>query len=436
MAPPSFEPTRTTSATLVHNLAHEIIWLIAAVAILGILIRPWGLPEAVWAVAGAAILVLGSLLPLHDAWTAVARGTDVYLFLAGMMLLAELARTEGLFDWVAALAVRWARGAPSRLFGLVYLVGIVVTALLSNDATAVVLTPAVYAAATKARTDPLPYLLICAFIANAASFLLPISNPANLVVFASHLPPLPAWMAAFALPSLAAIAATFFVLRATQRGALRAGFAISVPLPPLTRGARLAALGILLTAAALLCASAAGLELGLPTFAAGGITTALVLALDRRSPWSIVKGVSWGVIPLVAGLFVLVAGLARTGLLAALGALLHRLTLHSGHAATLAAGAGTAALSNLMNNLPVALIAGSIGVGARVSPQLKDAMLVGVDLGPNLSVTGSLATILWLIALRREKVHLGGLTFLRLGILVMPPALLLSLAVIVLQQSH
>jgi arsenical pump membrane protein len=204
--------------------------------------------------------------------------------------------------------------------------------------------------------------------------------------------------------------------------------------PPLTRGARLAALGILVTAIVLLWASTAGLELGLPTFVAGGVTTVLVLVLDRHSPWPIVKGVSWGVIPLVAGLFVLVAGLGRTGLLAAVGEALQQLRLHSGHAAALAAGAGTAAASNVMNNLPVALIAGSIGAGGHVSSQLEDAMLVGVDLGPNLSVTGSLATILWLIALRREKVRLDGLTFLRLGALVMPPALLLSLAVIVLQR--
>jgi arsenical pump membrane protein len=418
------------------SFAHEIIWLITALAIVGIIVRPWGLPEAFWAVAGAALLVLGSLVSRSQAAAAVLAGTDVYLFLAGMMLLAELARAEGLFDWVAALAVRWARGAPGRLFALVYLVGIVVTAFLSNDATAVVLTPAVYAAARKAGTHPLPYLLICAFIANAASFLLPISNPANLVVFASHLPPLPLWLAHFMAPSLIAIIATFFVLRATQRRALSESFASSVPLPPLSRGARLAALGILLTAVALLWASAAGLELGMPTFGAGLITTAVALALDRRSPWNIIQGVAWGVIPLVAGLFVLVAGLDRTGLLDALGAALQQLTLHSGRAAVLAAGAGTAVASNVMNNLPVALIAGSIGAGARASSQLKDAILVGVDLGPNLSVTGSLATILWLIALRREKVHLDGLTFLRLGALVMPPALLAALAVIGLQLSH
>lgn len=418
------------------SLAHETIWLVAALATFGIITRPWGLSEAVWAVAGAAILVLGSLVSPRDAWLAVAKGTDVYLFLAGMMLIAELARAEGLFDWVAALAVRWARGSPRRLFALVYLVGIVVTAFLSNDATAVVLTPAVYAAARHARTEPLPYLLVCAFIANAASFVLPISNPANLVVFASHLPPLPEWLASFLAPSLLAIAATFLVLRATQRPALSEAVATSVPLPPLTRGARLAALGILLTAVALLWASAAGLELGLPTFVAGALTTVLALLLDRRSPWPIVKGVSWGVIPLVAGLFVLVAGLGGTGLLDALGRALKQLAAGSGSAAALAAGAGVAAASNVMNNLPVALIAGSISLGAPISAQVKDAMLIGVDLGPNLSVTGSLATILWLVALRREKVHLDGLTFLKLGALVMPPALLASLAAVVLLRLH
>ncbi|HEX3843755.1 MAG TPA: arsenic transporter [Steroidobacteraceae bacterium] len=418
------------------SLAHEITWLVAALAIFGILTRPWGLAEAVWAVAGAAILVLGSLVSWSQAWAAILEGTDVYLFLAGMMLLAELARTEGLFDWVAALAVRRSRGAPARLFGLVYVVGIAVTAFLSNDATAVVLTPAVYAAARKAQTDPLPYLLICAFVANAASFLLPISNPANLVVFASRMPPLPAWLANFLGPSIAAIVVTFFVLRATQRRILRGAFASSVPLPPLSRGARLAGVGILLTAVALLWTSAAGLKLGMPTFAAGVTTTALALIPDRRPPWHIVKGVSWGVIPLVAGLFVLVAGLGRTGLLADLNGALRQLTLHSGHAATLTAGVGIAAACNVLNNLPVALIAGSVGAGAHFPVQLKDALLVGVDLGPNLSVTGSLATILWLIALRREKVHIDGLTFLKLGLLVMPPALLLSLLVVVLQRLH
>src|SRR5215469_15503788 len=372
------------SVPFIHaSLADEAIWVVASLATLGIITRPWGLPEAVWAVAGAVILVLGSLVSLADAGLAIGRGTDVYLFLAGMMLLAEIARVEGLFDWVAALAVRWARGSPRRLFALVYLVGIVVTAFLSNDATAVVLTPAVYAATRQARTEPLPYLLICAFIANAASFLLPISNPANLVVFASHMPALPLWLERFMLPSIAAIVMTFVVLRATQSQAMAADHASEVPMPPLTRGAKLAACGIGLTAVALLWASAAGLELGAPTFIAGMLATALALLLDRRSPLLLVKGVSWGVLPLVAGLFVLVAGLGRTGVLAALGAGLQGLARGPGYAAVLAAGSSVAAACNVMNNLPVALIAGSIGGSGHVATHLQDALLIGVDLGPN-----------------------------------------------------
>src|SRR6202012_266427 len=98
-------------------------------------------------------------------------------------------------------------------FLLVYGVGTLVTAFLSNDATAIVLTPAVYAATRAAGATPLPYLFVCAFIANAASFVLPISNPANLVVYGAHMPHLGDWLRQFALPSLASIVVTYVVLR-------------------------------------------------------------------------------------------------------------------------------------------------------------------------------------------------------------------------------
>ncbi len=174
-----------------------------------------------WAILGAALLAAFGLIPLRDVASAIGRGTDVYLFLAGMMLLAELARREGVFDWVASHAVRAARGSRMRLFALVYAVGVLVTIVLSNDATAVVLTPAVAVAVRKAKAEPLPYLFACAFIANAASFVLPISNPANLVVFAGAMPSLPRWLAAFALLSLVSIVATFAVLALISRRDLR-----------------------------------------------------------------------------------------------------------------------------------------------------------------------------------------------------------------------
>ncbi|WP_241771178.1 SLC13 family permease, partial [Acidisphaera rubrifaciens] len=250
-------------------------WGIAALATGGVILRPWGLPEAIWAVAGAALLVLAGLLPAADAWRGVAKGTDVYLFLIGMMLLAEVARREGLFDWLAAHAARAAGGSGRRLFVLIYGVGTVVTAFLSNDATAVVLTPAVAAVVRAAEAEnPLPYLLVCAFIANAASFVLPISNPANLVIYGSHMPPLLDWLPRYALPSAAAILATFAALWLTQRAALRQTIATEIDIPRLGTGGRIAAAGIVLTAAALMAASARDWQLGLPTCIAGAVTAA------------------------------------------------------------------------------------------------------------------------------------------------------------------
>lgn len=408
-------------------------WSIAGLATAGVIVRPFRLPEATWAVAGAIALVISGLLPWPDALAGVRRGLDVYLFLIGMMLIAELARQEGLFDWLAALAVEHARGSPQRLFALTYAVGTLVTVLLSNDATAVVLTPAVYAATKAAGAAPLPYLFVCAFVANAASFVLPISNPANLVIFDGHMPHLMAWLRQFLLPSVASIAMTFLVLRLCQAQALRREhIAREVPRPRLSQGGQLTAYGIGAVAVALVACSALDLQLGLPTFLCGVVTSSLVLFLKRQSPWPLLGGVSWGVLPLVGGLFVLVEALDRTGAIAALSRSLQAVLLSSPSAATWSAATLTAFASNLMNNLPVGLIAGSVVATNDLPSQVTSAMLIGVDLGPNLSVTGSLATILWLVALRRERLEVGTWSFLRLGALVMPPALIVSLLAVTL----
>src|SRR3984957_20401990 len=372
-------------------------WGIAALATAAVIARPWNLPEAIWAVAGAIFLVAFGLLPFADALEGIAKGTDVYLFLIGMMLLAELARKEGLFDWLATHAVGHARGSPRRLFALIYGVGVIVTAFLSNDATAVVLTPAVYAAARAAGAEPLPYLLICAFIANAASFVLPISNPANLVIFGAGMPPLALWLARFALPSLVSVALTFAALRFILRGQLRGGLNAAPELAPLSRGGALAALGVAATALALIAASTLGWRLGLPTFAAGVLPASFILIGARQSPWPIVKDISWSVLPLVAGLFVLVEALQKTGVIAALAAAMAQQAEQSTSVAAGGAGVLVALACNLMNNLPVGLIAGSTVAVGHLQHPIDAAALIGVDLGPNLSVTGSLATILWLV---------------------------------------
>jgi arsenical pump membrane protein len=391
--------------------------------------RPFAVIEAVWAVGGAILLVVLGLIRPATALAGIAKGTNVYLFLTGMMLLAEIARSEGLFDWLAALATRHAAGSPHRLFLLIYLVGTAVTILLSNDATAVVLTPAVAAAVRTAKSEqPLPYLLICAFIANAASFVLPISNPANLVIYGSHMPPLLQWLPRYLLPSAVSIVTTYGLLLWTQRRALRQTIAERVPVPQLSAGGKVAAAGIAATAIALLSASAMGIQLGLPTCIAGAATAAIVLLFQPAKTWIIVKDISWGVLPLVAGLFVLVEALNETGLVATISALLRDTAAHSVALAAWSAGAVVAVGSNIANNLPVGLIAGSAIQNSAVADRVTRAILIGVDLGPNLSVSGSLATILWLNALRRERHGVGAGAFLKLGVMVMPPALLFAIA--------
>ena len=401
---------------------------IIAVSILGVITRPFDWPEASWAVAGALVLVVTRLLSLTAAWDAVRKGLDIYLFLVGMMALAEVARREGLFDWLATLAIIKARGSASRLFLLIYGVGIVVTTFLSNDATAVVLTPAVYAAARAAKADPRPYLFICAFIANAASFVLPISNPANLVVFGDHMPPLGQWLARFGVAALASIGVTFLVLRWTQRASLRGGIVPALERRPLSTSGTIAAGGLVLTGGVLIAASAFDCQLGLPTFVAGLLTALAVLGVKREGPYDMLKGIAWAVLPLVAGLFVLVEALETSGLLQRLGGQLQALATGSDLVAGWLGGITVAIAANVVNNLPAGLLAGAAVQTAHVHDKVAGAILIGVDLGPNLSVTGSLATILWLTAIRREGEDVGFFTFLKLGLLAMPPALVAALA--------
>src|SRR5258708_6684709 len=404
------------------------IWIISFLAIAGVIIRPFSIPEVIWAVTGALLLVvLGQLSPAAGV-AGIAKGTDVYLFLTGMMLLAETAREEKLFDWLAAHATRLAKGSPGRLFLLIYGVGILVTVFLSNDATAVVLTPAVAAAMRAAKVEkPLPYLLICAFIANAASFVLPISNPANLVIYGSHMPGLLQWLPRYVLPSVFSIAVTYWMLRFTQRGALKQPIETDIPVPILSAGGKMALSGIAATAMILLTASALDIPLGLPTAITGTLTSALVIIRAKKNPWVVVKGVSWSVIPLVAGLFVIVEALGKTGVIQMVADRVHQSAAHSVAGATWGSGVVAALASNLMNNLPVGLMAGNAVQAGPIPEMVKSSILIGVDLGPNLSITGSLATILWLVALRREGQFVSAWTFLKLGLLVMTAALLCAI---------
>jgi arsenical pump membrane protein len=403
-----------------------VTWTIAASTVAAMFVRPRRIPEAIWACLGAGLLLAFHLVPFPEALGGVTKGYDVYLFLTGMMVLAELARREGVFDWLAGIALRAAAGSRAKLFALIYLLGIVVTTVLSNDATAVVLTPAVYAVMKRAKGDPLPYLFACAFIANAASFVLPISNPANLVMFGNNLPPLLPWLRIFLLPAGAAMLATYLTMRLLFRRTLQGKIPNVVEDLRLSTAGKLTVIGVIAIAGVLLFCSATGKSLGVPTCITAFAITLFITLWDRQAPLAVGRGVSWSVLPLVAGLFVIVEALDSAGGLQLARNLLDKLAEWPPLAANLTTAFGFAVASNLINNLPVGLIGVCALHASAASGYLANAMLMGIDLGPNLSVTGSLATILWLIAQRRENLQVSAWSFLKVGVMVMPPALLLA----------
>jgi arsenical pump membrane protein len=402
---------------------------ISALSILLMLLRPRNIPEVYWVGSGAVLLVVLRLIPLSLAGEAVVKGSDVYFFLIGMMLLSALARDNGVFDWVASVATHAAKASCTRLFGLIYIVGTVVTTCMSNDATAVVLTPAVLAAVRRSKAQPLPFLFACALIANAASFVLPISNPANLVVFHSGLPSLDRWLLSFLLPSLVSIVITYVVLRWYFRKDLCQSIeSHEDDGSELKPEGKLVLAGLALVVVVLLVMSSLKHDLGLPTCIAAICVTAAVCIRNKTNPLPLTKEISWATLALVAALFVLVDAVQSIHLLQFVQAVLAKANAFGENLGSLMVAAVVSVANNLVNNLPLGLIMGNALTAMHTKGLVANAVLIGVDLGPNLSVTGSLATILWLLALRREGLDVSAMDFLKVGVIAMPAALLGAMA--------
>lgn len=409
-------------------MTNTLIWIIAALSIAMMLFRPFRIPEFVWTSLGAILLCAIRLIPLKLASRAVLEGLDVYLFLTGMMLLSELGKVNGVFAWLANRAVKSANGSETRLFTLIYGVGTLVTIFMSNDATAVVLTPAVLTAVRRAKAQPLPYLLACALIANAASFVLPISNPANLVVFASAMPPLLRWLAMFTVPSLLSIVITYVLLRWCCRKQLLQPCEQVTADGDLSQAGKITLFGIFAVALVLLVASALKMDLGLPTCLAATAVAIIAIIQGRINVLHLLRDISWSILPLVASLFIIVEAIKTAGAMEFLRNYFERALQLPHAAAAIGVGASVAIGTNLFNNLPLGLITGATLRSISLQPLLAKVVLIAIDLGPNLSVTGSLATILWLISIRREGLHVSGWQFFKIGLIIMPISLLFAIA--------
>ncbi len=349
------------------------------------------------------------------------------------MALAAYAQLAGIFDWIAVRTLRIAGTSRLRLFALVYAAGIVTTALLSNDATIVALTPAVISILRRYDAPPLAYVTACALVANAASFVLPISNPSNLLVFAGRMPSLATWLALFGLPSIAAIAITFAVAWWAFRRDL-SGPGVVVPERPASAPEALPVVLVIASALVIVATSARGGALGTAAFACG--TIACITAALRRpgDAATIVREISWRIIALTAALFVIVTALDDAGGFHASRAALAWCAGLPFPGSALAGGFLVALASNAINNLPVGLNLGETLPAMHASAHMSAAALIGVNLGPNATVNGSLATLMWLRIVRRANIAVPPFGFARIGLLATIPAL--AAALLLIFQPH
>ncbi len=362
--------------------------------------------------AGAVAAVVAAALSPAGAGAAARQNWTPFVLVSGLLLLGLVARDDGLFDAAGDLMARAVAGSRSLFAASAVLVA-VVTAVLNLDTAVVFLTPVLVVAARRRGADDAPFLYLAVFLANGASLLLPGSNLTNLIVlggthqsgraFAAGM--LPAWIAAsITVPVVLAVA---------FRRHLRTGG----PRPERRAKPRLG-----LGAAGVVAAVVATLALGGPALAVVvlGIGLAAIVvrvAQHRLVPAALSSTVD---VPVLAGLFGLAVGLGTLG------------RAWSGPEWLLAhasswqqAGIGAVA-SVLCNNLPAASL-----LAARTVPDPK-ALLVGLDLGPNLAVTGALSALLWLQVSRPLGCRPSVARYSRLGVAVVPISMAAALGALAL----
>jgi len=392
-----------------------LVFVIAAFAIALLATRPFGLPRWVWPVAAALLIVALGYEPVPSAVRAILAQWNVLLFIAGLLGISAAAHAAGVFHWITDFVLARAGGSWRGLFIGLFLTGAVIALLLSNDATAVVLTPIVYRAVTRHGGNPKPFLFACIFVANTASFGLPFSNPANVLIL-PHARLLP-YLWHLAVPQICAVAATLGLLLFFFRGEI-AGRYSTIECAAPTAAVQRALIAMALVVVGYFTALARGWPLGI----VASVGAILVLLAARRNPIGALRRAGWSVLSLLAGLFVLFDAVARAGFVAWIAAHLTA-AMHGGALGlNAAAAAGAAVLSNLFNNLPVAVA--SSYVAAHASAPVAYPLIAGVDLGPNLVTSASLATILWLTILRQYGIRVGFAEYLKLGAAIAPATLL------------
>ncbi len=405
-----------------------------------IMLRPKQLNEALAALGGGLAMIVAGIVSPLQALQALLGNWNIFLFFLGMLTLSALAERAGFFDWLAVRAALLAHGSTRRLYLNVFLLGALISAFFSNDATALIVTPIVYSLVTRLRISVMPFLFACTFIADTASFLLPVSNPLNIIVLSRFNLGLLTFLRLLLLPSLLVIGINigvfFFLFRRQLVGTFEVK-RLGSPASAIRHQGYFRYVIIILGMVAVTYLVMSLAQQPLSLVAIGGAALLLLGALSwKQVQWkALAKEISWSIFGFIAGMFIIVQGVENIGLTQRFAYLLTSAAGTNTLAATLLGTAGAAIGSNLMNNLPMALVLiSTIGALSGVSPTVQLALIgatiFGCDLGPNLTTVGSLATVLWLLLLRRRGMDVSSLDYFKLGIIVTPIMLLVGVLAI------
>ncbi|MGW0555792.1 SLC13 family permease [Streptomyces sp. NPDC002926] len=393
--------------------ALSVVLLLAVLACA--VVRPWGWPEAVVAVPAAAVVIGTGAISLDHARAEAERLGPVIGFLAAVLVLAQLCDDEGLFHACGAWMARTATGRPRRLLVQVFSVASVITAVLSLDATVVLLTPVVFATAARLGARPKPHVYACTHLSNTASLLLPVSN---LLAFAASGLSFTRFAALMTLPWLAAIAVEYAVFRRFFATDLDAGASA----PPAAGTPELPVFALVVVACTLVgfvLTSALGINPAWAALAGAVVLATRALAQRRTTPTAIVGAADVAFLAFVLALGIVVRAVVDNGLADALG---HLIPTGTALPALLAVASLAAVLANVINNLPAVLVL--LPLAAPAGPGAVLAVLLGVNIGPNLTYAGSLATLLWRRIVREHDTDVDLREFTRLGLLTVPAALI------------